>query len=153
VQLPPTRGFLCFFPDSPVPRFSGSALFELASNIWHLASNPFLAYTCRVSSLGATGFDRSHERRLDACRASLCSSLKSVGKNNCQPRIGSRGLTNRHRACPRKLLKRAVRHVTQLSWSAGSVRAGGRDKVGLVFCSGLRRFTYATAGETKKRSD
>ena len=33
---------------------------------------------------GATGFDRNLNDRRDACRAPLCSSLKRVGKNNCQ---------------------------------------------------------------------
>src|SRR5437868_15452376 len=35
-------------------------------------------------AMGATGFDRNLNDRRDACRATLCSSLKRVGKNNCQ---------------------------------------------------------------------
>jgi len=42
--------------------------------------------------MGATGFDRNLNDRRDACRATLCSSLKRVGENNCQQWIGSRCL-------------------------------------------------------------
>jgi hypothetical protein len=37
-------------------------------------------YNAFASQMGATGFDRNLNDRRDACRATLCSSLKSVGK-------------------------------------------------------------------------
>src|SRR5829696_3516350 len=38
-------------------------------------------YNYQARKMGATGFDRNLNDRRDACRATLCSSLKSVGKH------------------------------------------------------------------------
>src|SRR5437870_9309809 len=43
-----------------------------------------IPYSHFASRLGATGFDRGRNVRRDACRATLCSSLKRVGKHNCR---------------------------------------------------------------------